>query len=215
MNGIVYVAHGKKQYINEAIRSAQSTGIQSCLITDTLGDYPIFTYQRWVEPLQMPALLNKVYMLATASLPFDNVLFLDTDTVAVAEIGHLFELLDNFDVACCHAPHRISYPYVRLNTGVILFRRDCGLLDMWLKRALEMNVNDDQPAFTEVVYQSDLRLFVMPPEYNLRVANIVPVNGKAFILHGRHDRLESAIKSINQSTAARIWNGRKQQVSEL
>ena len=205
MNGVVYWAHGDK-YLAEVKRSIASV--------DTHCQLPIFVIKDG-DLLDAPGLINKPYVLSRAEIPYDEFLFLDTDTVVLGDISPIFQILELFDVAACHAWLRSGFK-PRLSSGVILMKNNQSFLEGWSKATLEYwritGINDDQPGFTDTFYSSDLKQFILPPELNLRIYNQIYVSGKAYILHGRYDRLDAAVKEINSSEKPRVWDGRKRNV---
>src|SRR5206468_5798153 len=82
--------------------------------------------------------------------------------------------------------------FPELNTGVIAFRRSeavSRLLQTWLKEydrlAPQKPPSKDQPSFRRAVYQAtDVRLAVLPPEFNLRFWMAGFHNQPVRILHG-------------------------------
>ena len=67
--------------------------------------------------------------------PFEQTLYLDTDTAVNADITDIFSILERFDIALCHAHHRNSefsttlwreklpQAFPQFNSGVILYRK--------------------------------------------------------------------------------------------
>lgn len=205
MNGIVYCAYGDK-YLAEATRSIESVK-RHCQL-------PIFVI-RDSDLLDAPGLVNKPYALSQAEIPFEQFLFLDTDTVVLGDISPIFQILELFEIAACHAWKRSGF-MPRLSSGVILMRNNQDFLREWSKATLEYwrttGISDDQPGFTDKFYGGGLRQFILPPELNLRIYNKIYVSGKAYVLHGRYDRLTAAVEEINNSDEPRVWDGRKRNV---
>jgi hypothetical protein len=223
MNGIIYIAFGNN-FLAEAKRSANSvkscSGLPVCLISDA-GPQPGFDNYVHFDPVhrQYP-LLNKPYALSTIDLPYDNFIFLDTDTYVLSDLSSLFDLLDRFDIGACQcrdgAP-LFGFPY--LNTGVILA---AARLKFFFKRWYDLAVlrirdykHNDQASFYDAIIESNLSVCVLAPEFNVRISTLVYVSGPAHILHGRHYRMKYAIKTINDSLRPRVWNGRKATLSEI
>jgi len=114
---------------------------------------------------------------------FVRTLYLDADLVVVADIGDIFALLDRFDVAGAHvqnrnqafakAPWRRPLPaaFPQINGGVLAVRQNQKTRDLFetCQRVLiEEELEQDQPVIRELLWDSDLRLAVLPPEYNVR-----------------------------------------------
>jgi hypothetical protein len=100
----------------------------------------------------------------------------------LADLGEIFELLDRFDLAMTHdqnrnspqalREYRCSLPnsFPQLNAGVVGFRRSPAVLafmQRWRADTEAHGVGKDQPSLREALWQSDLKLAVLPPEYNL------------------------------------------------
>ena len=65
----------------------------------------------------------------------------------------------------------------------------------------------DQPSFRKALYNSTLRFYILPPEYNLRTffayfAGSMPVK----IIHGRGIPMERAKRNINKNLNPRAGN---------
>lgn len=231
MNGVVYLAYGWK-YIEEARQSLVSlrehTKLSACVISSVAVsgfDYSISVRQRG----RVAALINKPYCLCGAleQLPFDKFLLLDTDTAIIGDITPVFGLLPRFDILVTHSQQRYTGPgalhtpmgYVHFNTGAIWFNRSKTMefIRDWAARTYQnrgIYGNNDQPAFGEALYQGGLNTYILPPEFNLKVANRKAfASGPVYILHGRHNRLKIAMDGINNSKEPRVWDGRN--VDEL
>ena len=65
---------------------------------------------------------------------------------------------------------------------------------------------EDQPAFQEILHQSNLKEVVLTPEYNCRFIFPVCVSGTVKILHGRHPNLPSIAKEINSDISTRLFH---------
>jgi hypothetical protein len=139
-------------------------------------------------------------VLGMSATPFERTVFLDADTYAAADLTELFRVLDAFDLAVAHAPHRVALPlddvpesFPELNTGVIAFERT-GAVEQFLRAWLEeydrllplQPRSKDQPAFRRALYTAaDLRFTVLPPEFNVRFRIGGFQNQRARLLHGR------------------------------
>jgi hypothetical protein len=101
--------------------------------------------------------------------------------------------------------------YTQPNTGVILYRNNNKLYDFfrsWLHRYRRHLNNyspppNDQPAFREALYDSDLREYILPPEYNLRLPFdfFIGGNESVKILHGDEQDIamtESKLKRLDK-----------------
>jgi hypothetical protein len=187
--GILYVATGET-YIRAAMQSA-NTAKKFCpdlrihIFCDwqnyTLGfDVSTFPFSS-VEKIHDPHRRSKVDYLAKT--PFDQTLYLDTDTSIIADIGDMFRILERFDVALAQAhrrntierlqPLQLNLPqaFPQYNSGVFLYRKTpavCQFLEEWSVYFKESGCQHDQPSLRELLWLSDLRIATLPPEYNVR-----------------------------------------------
>jgi hypothetical protein len=213
-SGILYVATGER-YQEETRRSASSfkatmPDVPVAIFTDdpaVARNAGCFDVVRELTDCQH-SYIDKLRPLVQS--PFEWTLFLDTDTYSAAPCYELFDLLDRFDLAVAHAPLRahfhfppscpISFP--ELNTGVIAYRNTRAfqaLVANWLaifeSQPLEY---DDQPAFREALYASNLRFAVLTAEYNLRACfpYFLGGNAEVKIIHARDHCLDEAIATL-------------------
>ena len=162
-----------------------------------------------------------------ADTPFERTLFLDTDTHVLDRIDELFELLNAFDLGVAHAPNRLyfgdgeypgerDYPsdrpecFPEMNTGVMVYESESAsvqsLFRAWQDRyetMKEVGATRDQISFREVLYDSDVRFSVLPPEYNCRSEFPVYLEGAVKIDHARHPDPQLAEQVLNETTLRR------------
>ena len=134
-----------------------------------------------VEKILDPHRRSKVDYLSKT--PFDQTLYLDTDTAFNTDIRDMFRVLERFDIAVCHAHRRndptrlgawrINLPqaFPQYNTGVMLYRKTpqvIRFLEDWSCYFKEAGFEQDQMTFRELLWLSDLRMATLPPEYNVR-----------------------------------------------
>ncbi len=124
--GILYIAFGEKYRI-ECARSLASLkrhdpDLPACVITD--ADWCLEpTPERLLYREPKKGLHSKVAYISAS--PFEQTLFLDTDTVVVAPISDVFDLLRDFDFGAYFLPQFLrSEPYMLpwCNSGVMVFR---------------------------------------------------------------------------------------------
>ena len=229
--GIIYVVTGRR-HAEEACRSA--TMAKQCLpdlpisiFTDQPIDAPVF--DQVVAIPQASGFLSKVVHIRQS--PYRDSLFLDSDTHVIGDIRPLFELLERFDIAATHAPYRTTYRiagvpdcFPEFNTGVLLYRRNDKtnlLWDHWIRlytedlsRPLEWDFPggeqwfrdalSDQPSFRHAVYQSDVAVATLPPEYNCRIIFPGALHTPVKIIHGRSTNLARDILTLNQTDLPRV-----------
>jgi len=197
--GVVLVATGRV-YVEAAISSARSVKKHcgSTLSVHVWTDLTEVCQQAdtfdSVERIENPHRRSKVDHLWRT--PFERTLFLDADTRVVANVSGLFSLLDRFDLCMAHAHRRshsksnarpsqlaeaISGPppppeFPQLNSGVFLFRRTeavVSFLKRWQEAFHAASLPKDQVTLRELLWATDLRLYVLPPEYNIRYQKYV------------------------------------------
>jgi len=231
--GAFYIATGRR-YIDEACRSAASLKtwmphLPITLFCDEMVQAPHFEL---VVPIARPQhrLIDKVMHMNAST--YERSLFLDTDTYLCDDVSELFTLLDKFDIAVAHNPYRALYlvdgvpdSYPEFNNGVIVFKQSPRMrrfLAEWLalyERDLKKEIRwsnpaggtwfhgdlATQPTFREALYQSDLRVATLTPEYNCRFYRPGFVHRKVKILHGRHPDLQAVAVAINADTGQRVF----------
>lgn len=223
-NGILFIASGKEK-INEAIKSAESirnyNELSISLITNRKVESRSIDNVIKLQETE-DILSDKVFNIHRS--PYDRTLYLDTDTLVKGSIYDIFSILNNFDIAVTHAPIREykpyskSYPFEDLpmtfpefNGGVIAFR-DCNKIYEFFESFRETYCNyvtdgywRDQPAFRKSLYESDVRLTVMPREFNCRFHIGGYLADKAKIFHGRHINRTEICEKINSEICPRVY----------
>ncbi|HCQ64623.1 MAG TPA: hypothetical protein DIU07_05340 [Rhodobacteraceae bacterium] len=183
-NGVIYVATGP-DYRALAEASARSLrAVEPDLPIDLFTESPeaaeagLFdAVHRIVDPHPR----SKLDCMARTR--FDRTLFLDADTLVLTPLGDLFEVLDRFELALAHDVRRATaliresaggptpYAFPQLNSGVVLYRRSPRMLAFlaeWARRFTVAGGSRDQPVLKAMLWESDLRFWVLPPEFNLR-----------------------------------------------
>lgn len=198
--GVVYVAQGP-DYLELARQSAETLrrynrNISIEIFTDQDMALELFDSVRPIADGATPKLacLNQTN--------FERTLYLDCDTLVVAPLGDIFDILDRFDLAVAHDVRRKSqlirqggtvktpYAFPQMNAGVILYNNGekvCRFLSDWEKRYIEIGSARDQISFRDLLWESDIRFYVLPPEFNLRrvthLATWEPLDARPTIIH--------------------------------
>ena len=179
--GFVFAVTGEK-YTALARRAARSLRhvhpeAKVDLFTDIKLDDTVFSEihmlsDSWFRP-KMEALQKS---------RFDRTIYLDADIMVIAPLEPVFEVLDRFDVAACHNRmqnnsfvldnHTRPLPpaFSVINGGLLALRRSeptMAFVRDWEQAVRESNAKKDQPALRELLYDSDLKLCILPPGYNL------------------------------------------------
>ena len=210
-DGVIYVAQGAG-YLDLAIASAQSLReVSPGLPIDIYSDLPVPVDLLAGAPFdkvhRIPDLpvLGKMGRAKIACMPlsrFERTLFLDCDTLVVKPLGDLFAVLDRFELALAHDVRRVSalvregfaedtpYAFPQLNTGVLLYRRSQTMQAFfaeWARRYREAGRARDQITFKDLIWASDIRFYVLPPEFNLRRVTVMdawePLDALPTIIH--------------------------------
>jgi hypothetical protein len=180
--GVVWVATGAA-HVAAARASAASVrasnpGLATAIFCDAEAPGPGFDM---VEAVERAHARSKVDCLPRT--PFDETLYLDTDTRVRGDLGDLFRLLERFDVAAAHrvrdparmrgAPPDEGPPlaFPEHNGGVLLYRRApevLAFLEDWRARFHAGGASADQIGLRAALWASDVRLTALPPRYNAR-----------------------------------------------
>ena len=214
-DGVIYVATGGG-YRDLACASARTLrrtnpGLPVDLFTDDLSADGLEVFDR-VHPV--PRLHDRAKLDCLPLTRFERTLFLDCDTLVLRGFGDLFDVLDRFECAVAHDMRRASaliregqqevtpYAFPQMNSGVLLYRRSGAMrafLEEWARRFhAAPEITRDQVILKDLLWASDLRFYVLPPEFNLRRVTMLdawePLDALPTILHSHRllDHLRSA-----------------------
>lgn len=216
--GVLYIASGSS-YIEDAVESAKSvkeeTNLPVTLVADRAVDDPHFDtviqsddflYHYGDSVLQIP------------TLPYDNTILLDTDTIVSENFDELFSLTSTYDVAAAtiaeskfELDDKVPDALPEFNTGVILFNkneRTSNFINKWktlYKEYLEQNIRMNQPAFREAIFRSSVRFMTIPTEYNCRANFGGYLTEQVKILHGSFNDPEQVLSKLNQYITPRVY----------
>jgi len=189
--GVNYICTGA-MFTKAGVNSARSVRKNSPnLLIDIYTDSPSEIPEGLFDMVHLigdPHRRSKVdYMAKTR---FDRSLYLDTDTRVVKDISNMFDVIDRFDLAIAHAPARnkksnlegwrcpIPDNFPQMNSGVMVYRRTPAVMEMladWQAAFHTADFNKDQVTLRELLWLSDLRIYILPPEYNVRYAKYIKV----------------------------------------
>ena len=198
-SGVLFACTGRK-YILAGIRAAKSVrkhnpGLPIALFADWQAQG--FSMEELgktfdlVEGIDNPHRRSKVDLLERT--PFERTLYLDTDTEVLEKIEDLFGVLDRFDMAVAHAMKRnfarrmvtwrvkLPMAFPQFNSGVMLYKANpevLAFLRQWSEAFHSAGFDNDQTSLRELLWLSDLRFTVLPPEYNVRYMKYVRFWGK-------------------------------------
>lgn len=236
--GFLYVATGEK-YIKEAEQSAKSLkGVNSSahitLVTDNYYSSDFFDniiIQGFESIDETSWKANLVYkVMGIAATPYDQTVFLDTDTFIVEPFDELFDILDYFDVMVCpdyydkstvEIDGKVIKGYTPYNTGVLAYRKNQDVdsfLETW-KVQYEKKLDvfwSDQPAFMLALVLCNVKLYSLHTNYNFRFLNNVGLldGEKVKIIHGRAtvEEFKKIEEKVNITDQQRAWSASLQKI---
>ncbi|MEP3299744.1 MAG: hypothetical protein ABJO27_25245 [Pseudoruegeria sp.] len=202
MDGVIYVATGA-DYVDLAVQSARSVKVLNPdLDVDLFTDLPNVAGLEVFDQIHpVPKTHPRVKLWCFEQSRFDRTLFLDSDTLALSPFGDLFLLADRFDLAMCHDVRRRSdlvregtvptpYAFPQLNSGVMLYRKSpvaLAFFQSWRERFDAIGAMRDQVPLKDILWDSDVRFYVLPPEFNLRRVTMLdawePLDAMPVVLH--------------------------------
>jgi hypothetical protein len=110
---------------------------------------------------------------------FERTVYLDSDIIPLADIGDIFQLLEQAEFAATHVQYRTCPPggndpdlpaaFPQVNGGLIGLRATPAtrqLLQDWQAAMDKTSVPIDQVSLRRLLYHGNVRLAVLPPEYN-------------------------------------------------
>ncbi|NNF23885.1 MAG: hypothetical protein HKN63_03635 [Rhodobacteraceae bacterium] len=201
--GVIYVATGP-EYLDLARRSLvtlkkTNPSLAADLFTDAPEAAKGAGFDR-VHRIDTPHARSKIDCMGLSR--FERTLYLDCDTLVLAPFGELFRLLERFEIAVAHDVRRLSgliqqghahatpYAFPQMNSGVVLYRKSEVMerfLAEWAKRFRASGVARDQIILKDLLWESDIRFYVLPPEFNLRRVTLLdawePLDARPTILH--------------------------------
>lgn len=124
--------------------------------------------------------------------PFENTVYLDSDTFINSNISDLFQLLSKYDFGgvFCNSRKRenyskliskyknIPYSFSEINTGVLVFNNSQKIKNFFNKwnsyyyQYFSLTNGWDQPSFRVALWESDIKICHLPPEYNVRPRSV-------------------------------------------
>lgn len=180
--GVLYIATGAAHVAAAAASAASVRAANPGLAIAVFTDRPEAGagFDR-VEPIEAPHIRSKVDYLPRT--PFEETLYLDTDTRVLGDLSDLFDMLGRFDLAIAQRAyvratrsrsvwrHVVPAAFPEHNSGVMLYRSSpaaLGFLEAWRAAYREAGFKVDQITLRELLWASDLRYAVLPARYNRR-----------------------------------------------
>jgi hypothetical protein len=203
--GLLYFAKGKA-FVAEAERSARQAA-------KVMPEYPIAIVADREPNLDCfdTIIIDKTPFekrdkpRALQKTPYDQTIYLDTDTYLSDSIDDLFDILGEFDLALrrdrdqSHVPEDSSLPgsFPEFHAGVISYQSTesvMNMLDDWERRCLPTH-DYDQRSLRPALYHSDVRFTPIPNRYNCQYHWDNIVDGSVKVFHG--PLVEREVKSID------------------
>ena len=186
--GIVYIVSGDS-FNKETLMSIKSlrrfNNYPICVFTDCPDLYSGMNLYKVVKINKVHTRSKVDYILRS---PFNKTLYLDSDTLINYNLKDFEILLDRFDVCATldsarkrisfnefyRAYYEIPYAFSEVNGGILAFRKakiTSDFLDLWHEEYYKNNFitkNWDQPSLRVALWKSKVKLYILPPEYNVR-----------------------------------------------
>lgn len=194
--GFVFAATGKL-YVDLARRAARSLRLvmpeaQIDLFTDKPLQDEVFDR---VEIVGHVSARPKIEALQRSR--FARTVYVDADTAFTAPLDDLFEILDCFDIGLAAVQRRndernieqlpgkppVPVAFPQLNSGLIVIRRSARtdqFLTEWHARVHDGSQKFDQPTLRSLIYHGDLRVHVLPEEYNMMFFRVMMSQDRGF-----------------------------------
>lgn len=185
-SGILFICTGLF-YLERALEAANSVRRSNPRIPMVLFTDQEFSSDLFLSVVRItdPHMRSKVDYLDKS--PFERTLYLDTDVRVVGDITELFSLLDKFEMAGAHIRarakagrlrqwrHPVPKSFPQINCGILLYRKCANtskLFADWQVAYREAKLEGDQLTFRELLWQSEVKFYVLAPEYNQRAARV-------------------------------------------
>lgn len=184
--GVLYVAFGDN-FLKELLFSAESVkkynpDLHITVFADRIIESEFIDDCKKIDVKHMRPKIDNI-----ADTPYDETLFLDTDTIVNHNLDDMFDILEKYDIALVHDLARkrkkfqhsipeygqIPYSFSEINTGVIVFKKNDKVMELFAAWRYYFYtyykvVPWDQPSFRISIWKSDVQLYVFPVEYNIR-----------------------------------------------
>lgn len=217
--GVLYIATNE-QYVNEVYESAETlkreTDLHCTLITDEPREHELVDEVLVREPSdERPVEAYKSHNIADT--PYEQTLYLDSDTYIKEDVTELFDILERYDLAMAQAPVRntdrlpeLPAWFPEYNAGVLLFNRKPGrdFFAKWNDNYAELEFDQDQPSFRKTLYEADLEYFTLLPEYNVRFwPGFVDETVRIVHTHGDNEAIADAFQTTEGARAYYFRDG--------
>lgn len=223
--GVLYVATSN-QYLTEARRSARRAAdildLPTAIVTHEECAYPEFDHVI-VDDSPTDSFADKPRNLLKS--PFEQTLYLDTDTYVVEPLPQIFDVLQSSPIALCVDPFEgdlyndniqknpaVPRSFPEFQTGVIVYEQTPNVEELvtdWMMNQSPATY-PDQLSFRETLFESEVQPTPLPPRYNALVGT--SVYGPVKVLHDNNrflstldtSELDSFLATVNSSSRHRI-----------
>lgn len=229
--GIVYIATGS-EFVEEAILSVQTLrdfmpDVDVTLMTDKKVRAEQFDN---VIEITDPEYGFEDQILNLERSPYQRTIYLDTDIYVDADFSELFDLVDSFDMGLAYTTTRgsknlkdVPQCFPEYNSGVMVYENTDkfnSFISLWESIYFSEKDSEEtmrnQPSLRKALYDTDLRLATLPPEYNCRFNFPGEAAGRVKIFHGRlisvdgpgagnYFDIEKVVKEINKIEKPRVF----------
>ena len=229
--GVIYISTGDRYY-NECLKSVSSLKQHNPDLSVTL-----FTDRNEVDPLfDNLVVLEEPYfsmldkMCNIWKTPYDQTLFIDSDTYITGSLNDYFEVLEYCDFAGTIESARgfwyegemdLPTGLCDINGGVLCFKNTPAVmtaLKQWHSEYLKTSVwlekygpdnwylTNDQPSLRKLIWTNrDIRVAILPDEFNALRLFGTRLWGKAKIVHGRGDIVRIAEEMNSHPDKNRVF----------
>lgn len=188
--GILYIVFGKA-FTKEALFSAESVkknspNIPICMLTDRVAEAQENPYVDIVAKIKPSHVRAKVDYIAMS--PFEETIYLDSDTCVVEDISDMFDMLQKYDICAIHdfarkrkkygdlipEYNKIPYGFSEVNGGVFAYKKNnqtSDFFNLWKDKFYEyfrITSGWDQISLRIALWNSNISLGILPIEYNVR-----------------------------------------------
>lgn len=218
--GFVYVAWGTR-FLNEAIKSAfsvkQHMDYPIALITPISIEGP-HPFDHVISTPFERTYRDKIKMVQS---PFEETIFLDTDTYVLESFDPIFDLLKRFDIA--YTPSAPSNHYTLPGVPNLAFDEPSAGLIAWrsnqetqrfferwddeysIQEAQNGNGAWDQRSMRAALWNTDVRLAPLRADWQLYSFEFAVLMNTAKMVHGRGKDAEAAISQSNRFIGPRLY----------
>jgi len=210
--GVLFIVTGRHHTAAacDAARSVAETNpwLKIGIYTDQDLDDPLFQFVGRIEPCH-----GRQKHEYVGRSPFRETLYLDSDVRVTSDLKDLFRILERYELAGAQVRYRSSpkrlkkykldlpQAFPQINCGVMLYKK-CDNVDAlfraWQQAYREGGFTRDQIPFREVLWHSNVKLYVLGPEYNTRNIPLPPFGKEPLplILHINAFHSPSALKRL-------------------